>query len=254
LERKKIRLTLLGTGDAGGMPRYGCDCARCQHIRAHPEHKRRTASALLEFDDQRYLIDAGLMDIAERFPAGSLNSILLTHFHADHVQGLFHLRWGTGHKIPVHCPKDSSGCGDLFKHPGILDFQALQKYEAFYLGDLKVTPLPLIHSKPTLGYLFEYQEQRIAYLVDTKGLPPKVEALLSNKELDALIIDTSSPPNIDNRNHNNLNETLSIHEAIKPKKTVITHIGHDLDLWLNANADQLPETIDAGYDGYRIFH
>jgi phosphoribosyl 1,2-cyclic phosphate phosphodiesterase len=249
-----MRLTLLGTGDAGGMPRYGCDCDRCEYVRNNMQHCRRPASALLECDGKRYLIDAGLMDIAERFPAGSLDSILVTHFHADHVQGLFHLRWGTGDKIPVLCPPDTSGCGDLFKHPGILEFRSLKKYDTFYLGDLKVTPLPLIHSKPTFGYLFEYKQQSIAYMVDTKGLPPKVEELLIDKEIDTLIIDTSSPPNVENRNHNNLGETLAIHETLMPKKTVMTHIGHDLDLWLNDNASKLPDEVDIGHDGYRIYN
>ena len=76
-----MRLKLLGTGDAAGMPLYGCDCNRCTFVRSNPEYNRRSASALLEVDNKRYLIDAGLMDIAERFPAPELDSILLTHFH-----------------------------------------------------------------------------------------------------------------------------------------------------------------------------
>ncbi len=248
-----MRLTLLGSGDAGGMPRYGCECNRCKLIRVNPEYQRRSASALLEVNDKRYLIDAGLTDIAERFPAPNLNGILLTHFHADHVQGLFHLRWGTGKKIPVYCPPDNAGCDDLFKHPGILDFTSLRKYTIFKLGELSVTPLPLIHSKPTFGYLFEYQKQAICYLVDTKNLPPKVEALLVSKNIDTLIIDTSVPPGIDNKNHNNLDESMMIHERIKPAKTVLTHIGHDLDSWLQDHDDELPDSVKVGHDNYLAY-
>lgn len=245
-----MRLTLLGSGDAAGMPLYGCDCKRCEFVRSNPEHKRRSASALVEVDNKRYLLDAGLMDIAERFPAPALDGILLTHFHADHVQGLFHLRWGMGKSIPVYCPPDKTGCDDLYKHPGILDFQPLRKYETFTLGELKISPLPLIHSKPTFGYLLEYQQQCIAYLVDTRNLPPKVEELLNHKDIDTLIIDTSSPADVDNRNHNNLNDTLSLHESINPGKTVLTHIGHDLDIWLTKNINSLPDTVIPGHDGY----
>lgn len=247
-----MRLTLLGSGDAAGMPRYGCDCERCEYIRANPQHRRRSACAMLEFNHQTFLIDAGLMDIADRFPAPGLNGILLTHFHADHVQGLFHLRWGTGRHIPVYCPPDSNGCDDLFKHPGILDFHPVRKYEPFYLGELKVTPLPLIHSKPTLGYFFEHGPQNIAYLVDTNNIPPKVEAFLTEKHIDTLVIDTSSPPDIENKNHNNLDDTLLIHEKIRPRRTVLTHIGHDLDRWLNNSGNSLPENIIPGHDGYPV--
>ncbi len=49
--------------------------------------------------------------------------MLLTHYHPDHVQGLFHLRWGCGESIPVYGPKDPQGCADLYRHPGVLDFQ-----------------------------------------------------------------------------------------------------------------------------------
>ena len=248
-----MRLTLLGSGNAGGMPCYGCNCERCEFIRLNPQYKRRSASALLEVNNKRYLIDAGLMDIAERFPAPELNGILLTHFHADHVQGLFHLRWGTDIKIPVYCPPDKAGCDDLFKHPGILDFRSLRKFETFNLGELKVTPLPLIHSKPTFGYLFEYKKHTIAYLVDTKNLPPKVEEFLKHKHLDTVVIDISLLPDTDNRNHNNLNDTLLLHEKIKSKRTVMTHISHDFDLWLNNSNNNLPENLIPGYDGYIAF-
>lgn len=248
-----MRLTLLGTGDAAGMPRYGCDCGSCFIARTKPGYRRNTASALLEVDNKRYLIDAGLMDITDRFPAPTLDGIFVTHFHPDHVQGLFHLRWGSGKKIPVFCPTDNSGCADLFKHSGILDFQVLRKYEPMRLGEVIITPLPLIHSKPTLGYLIDYKEQRIAYLVDTKGLPPRVEKLLGEKQLETMVIDTSSPPGVDNRNHNNLVDTLSLHQRIKPRKTIMTHINHDFDLWLKENMECLPETVTPGFDGCIAF-
>ena len=243
-----MRLTLLGTGDAAGMPLYGCDCDRCIMARRNPECRRGPTSALLEIDNKRYLIDAGLMDIADRFPASTLDGIFLTHFHPDHVQGLFHLRWGIGDKIPVYCPTDNTGCADLLKHPGILDFQVQRKYEPFSIGELKITPVPLIHSKPTFGYLFEMDGHRIAYLVDTKDIPPRVEEFLREKQLDVVVIDTCSPPGVENRNHNNLDETLSLHQRINPKKTIMTHISHDLDLWLSDNLDSLPETVISGYD------
>lgn len=247
-----MRLTLLGTGDAAGMPLYGCHCESCIRARNKPEYRRSSTSALLEVNNQRYLIDAGMMNICDQYPAGSLDGIFITHFHPDHVQGLFHLRWGTGEKIPIYCPQDSIGCADLFKHTGILDFQAQHKYKTFKIDELKITPIPLIHSKPTFGYIFEHQSQRIAYLVDTKDVPPRVEELLSSYKLEALVLDTCFAPGIDSRNHNNLDNTLSLHKRIGAKKTIMTHINHDFDLWLDRNRQSLPETVIPGYDGYIV--
>ncbi len=68
------------------------------------------------------LLDAGRPDLMEHHPAGSFQQVLLTHYHLDHVQGLFPLRWGVGASIPVYGPPDDAGCDDLLKHPGLLDF------------------------------------------------------------------------------------------------------------------------------------
>lgn len=248
-----MRLTLLGTGNAGGMPLYGCDCVRCATVGANPEQRRGPAGALLELDDKRYLLDAGLMNIAEQYPAGSLHGVFLSHFHVDHVQGLFHLRWGRGEMIPVYCPPDKEGCADLFKHPGILDFQAQKKFADFELDDLRITPLPLIHSKVTHGYAFEHQDRRIAYLTDTKGLPPKTLAWLEAHPPDLLVIDTSYAPGVAGAGHNNLDDTLAIQQRLPVKRTVLTHIDHDFDIWLDQHGHRLPDSVIAGQDGQEIF-
>lgn len=247
-----MRLTLLGSGDAAGMPRYGCQCQRCAWIRANLEHRRRTSCAMLETGAGRYLIDAGLMDIAERFPSPDLKGILLTHFHADHVQGLFHLRWGCGSRIPVYCPPDSRGCDDLYKHPGILEFNVIKKYKPFELEAITVTPLPLIHSRPTFGYLFDYRGTRLAYLLDTRQLPPRVIHLLRDIRPNIMIIDTTAAPGAENRNHNSLDDSIQLHRQIRPDTTVLTHIGHDLDVWLHTEDHDLPTNVVAGFDGMRF--
>jgi phosphoribosyl 1,2-cyclic phosphate phosphodiesterase len=246
-----MRLTLLGTGNAAGMPWYGCDCERCTAIRKMPEQRRGPASALLELGNKKYLIDAGILDIADRFPDDGLSGIFLTHFHPDHIQGLFHLRWGKGRRVPVYCPPDSHGCADLFKHPGMLDFQAQKKFTSIQLEALRVTFLPLIHSKVTFGFVFEHQDQTVAYLTDTKGLPPKTLAWLAKVNLDLMVIDTSYPPGVEGLGHNNLDETLTLQAILKPARTVLTHIGHDFDVWLSQNT--LPNTVMAAVDGKVVF-
>ncbi|WP_156493698.1 MBL fold metallo-hydrolase, partial [Oleiphilus sp. HI0125] len=123
-----MQITLLGTGAAGGVPLFGCQCSVCSAAKSDPSLRRRPASALLEVEGAAYLIDAGIMDIGERFEASFLNAIFLTHFHPDHVQGLFHIRWGKEPNISVFCPPDKDGCADLYKHPGLLEFIHQKKY------------------------------------------------------------------------------------------------------------------------------
>ena len=247
-------LTLLGTGNAGQVPVYNCDCQACGRARLQPQHRRGPCSALLEWEGGRWLIDAGLTDLAERFPPGSLNGILQTHYHADHAQGLLHLRWGVNIRIPVLGPPDPAGLDDLYRHPGILDFsRTLAAFQPEDLGGCTVTPLPLQHSRPTFGYVFQRGNKRCAYLTDTVGLPDDTAAWLGREPLDLLVLDCSFPPAASApRNHNDLTRALETVHSLPVRRTVLTHIGHELDAWLMQNENTLPDGVTLGHDGLTL--
>ena len=246
-----MKFTFLGTGDAAGVPVYGCQCVACQHATHDPSYQRKNCSALLESEQSRILIDAGLTDLCQRFASGDLSAIILTHFHPDHVQGLFHLRWGVGTKIQVFCPPDLEGCADLYKNCGLLEFKHLQAFELLKLGDIHLTPLPLIHSKLTFGYLIEDQSgQKIAYLTDTVGLPKQSLDFLRQHTLDSLVIDCSHPPDIQGRNHNNLTQVLDLAVQLQPKHIWLTHLSHEMDVWLMQHT--LPDNVYVAFDQTQI--
>jgi phosphoribosyl 1,2-cyclic phosphate phosphodiesterase len=249
-----MQITFTGTAGAGGVPRYGCECTACVRARQQPEYQRRPCSALVETDQVRLLLDAGLMDIHGRFPAGSLNAIVLTHFHADHVQGLFHLRWGKGSELPVFCPPDPDGCADLYKNSGILDFRQLEAFRPFEIGDLKITPLPLNHSKITYGYAIEtVSGQRFAYLTDTVGLPEPTEQFLKSWGAFSLALDCSySPEAIPPVNHNDFNLAMDIITSVAPRHAWLTHLSHQVDCWRLETDYQLVTSASWAADGIII--
>jgi phosphoribosyl 1,2-cyclic phosphate phosphodiesterase len=244
-----MKVTFLGTGDAGGVPLYGCDCVACSKARSLAALRRGPCSALVESGDTRVLIDAGLMDLAERFPPNSLAAIVLTHFHPDHVQGLFHLRWGIGTPIRVYSPPDKDGCADLYKHHGILEFMQLTKFVPIVIGGCRLTPLPLEHSKRTFGYFIEDGTGAgFAYLTDTIGLPRDTQDFLEGKCFD-LALDCTHAPQTVARNHNDLATALHIVGRIAPRHTWLTHISHEMDAWLLANEASLPGNVSVVRDG-----
>ncbi len=249
-----MRLTLLGTGNAGGVPLYGCDCDACVAASADAARRRRPCSALLETATQRVLIDAGLPDLAERFPPGSLSRILLTHYHTDHVQGLLPLRWGVNTRLEVIGLLDPQGFDDLYKHPGIFDFtRTAQAFTPLVYDELQIIPLPLNHSRPTLGYCFEVGGARIAYLTDTVGLPPPTLDYLRMRPPQVLVVDCSHPPR-DTRptNHNDVRLAFEIHTAIQPTRTVFTHVSHEVDQWRQQSTAAMPAGVEFGHDGLVI--
>lgn len=246
-------MTFLGTGAAGGVPLYGCRCTACARAAVDPSRVRRPCSALVEHGDTRVLIDAGLMDLHERFAPGALDAIVLTHFHPDHVQGLFHLRWGRGAPIAVHAPPDAEGCADLYKHPGLLHFRRLAKFEPLRIGALTFTPLPLAHSKTTFGYAIEAGNgSRFGYLTDTLGLPRDTEAFLRNWSAGGLALDCTYPPSdAPPRGHNDWATALSLIERVAPRRAWLTHIGHDLDAWILQTVPEYAANVTIARDGER---
>ncbi|MGP4843952.1 phosphonate metabolism protein PhnP [Marinobacter sp. 1Y8] len=243
-----MKLTFLGTGDARQVPLYGCRCRACDRALQHPGYRRTACSISLEQGDTRVLIDAGQHDLRERFPPGTLNAIVLTHYHMDHVAGLFSLRWGVNSEIPVFGPDDPNGCDDLFKHAGILRFQPPPlPFRRFDLGGFGFYPLPLIHSKPCQGYGIDAAGVHIAYLTDTVGLPDQTAAFLQEWQVNLLIVDcTHAPEPSLPRNHNDWNEVKRLIEALKPEQTLLTHIGHEMDCWLMDNP--LPDSVSVARD------
>ncbi|KXF83076.1 phosphonate metabolism protein PhnP [Enterovibrio coralii] len=251
-----LKLTLLGTGAAGGVPLYGCECPACERATMQPAFERRPCSAMVEWgrssSQERLIIDAGLMDLHARFPAGTYKGFLLTHFHVDHVQGFFHMRWGKAESIPVWCPDDPEGCADLLKNPGCLRFLPEMKHaETMTINGLRVTPLAMKHSRPTFGYLLEFGTKSIAYLTDTEGLPAHtMDFLRSQRRLNALVLDCSFPPNHDGTNHGDIENAKRIYEVLNPDELIITHIGHELDHWLMNN--DVPDWLEIGREGMTI--
>jgi phosphoribosyl 1,2-cyclic phosphate phosphodiesterase len=243
-------LRLLGTGDTAQVPCFGCPCPACQRARAFTPARREACSAEIRTVAGHYLLDAGRGDLAKLYDGEPPTAILLTHYHVDHVQGLFHLRWGQGEPIPVLGPEDPQGCADLHKHSGLLRFEpGLEAFRPFRLDELEVTPVPLAHSRPTFGYCLQGPSQRIAYLTDTCGLPEATERFLIEWRPDTLLLDATFAPGQRPYNHNDVPQALAIAERLAPTSAYLTHVSHHVDCVDMAGQLELPPGVALACDG-----
>jgi phosphoribosyl 1,2-cyclic phosphate phosphodiesterase len=173
--------------------------------------------------------------------------------------GMFHMRWGRGKSIPVHCPRDKTGCADLYKHSGLFNFEPFKKIFTpvivnSHQPQLTVTALPLNHSKETLGFGIEADGNKLAYLCDTKGLPVETLRFLIQWRPDAIIIDCTFAPDSpdETSNHNSYTDVLDIREKLLQHEVAptfwLTHIGHDMDEFLINEWSILPSNVFVAED------
>lgn len=250
-----MQLTFIGTGNCAGIPVYNCPCEVCSTSRTNPSKRRGSSCALLVSPQAQVVIDAGVPDLGERLAGKTIDLVLISHYHVDHVQGLFVMRWGkSAQPLPVYGPDYPEGCADLLRHPGIFDFSStLQPLATVSFRDLLVTPLPLNHSKPSLGFALDCAGSRLAWLCDTSGLPAATSEFLQRWHPQVMVVDCTFPPlPTPHPNHNDIDMAIALHGEIAPEKTYLTHIGHELELWLATSTFPLPPGVHLAADGVQI--
>jgi phosphoribosyl 1,2-cyclic phosphate phosphodiesterase len=113
-----------------------------------------------------------------------------------------------------------------------------------------MTPLPLIHSRLTLGYAVHSDHgERFAYLADTLGLPDDTGIFLKTWGRFDLALDCTFPPTPRPANHNDWHAALASIQAVGPTQTWLTHIGHAFDDWLLQSTTAIPDGMAIVQDG-----
>jgi phosphoribosyl 1,2-cyclic phosphate phosphodiesterase len=249
--------TFLGTGTSVGVPMLGCDCAVCTST--NPKNHRYRCGVLLHLPQGRILIDTPpeLRLQLLRAKTGFVHAVLFTHYHADHLFGLDDLRQLPrliGGPVPVYCADDTEAVirstfpyvfdNNQAETPASfvprLALHRIKPAESFTVLGQRVLPVPLIHAQfRVLGFRFG----DVAYCTDVNRIPEASAMLL--KDLRVLIIDAlrfrPHPA------HFGVNEALEMIAQLKPQKSYLTHISHDLDH--DAVSRDLPANVELAYDG-----
>lgn len=257
-----LRITILGCGSSGGVPRIGSMWGKCDPT--NPKNRRRRCAILVErrgaVGMTAVLVDTP-PDIREQLlsvRAEALDGVLYTHDHADHTHGIDDLRMvAYAMKRRVDCYFDAPTRDSIVtrfaycfetpegsSYPPILrarDITPGQAISVFGAGGV-IEAMPVLQEHgdiPSLGFRFG----NVAYSPDLSALPADSEALLQG--LDLWIIDalryTPHP------SHLSLKQAIALIERVGAKRAVLTHMTGDLDY--DTLKRELPPHIEPAYDG-----
>lgn len=138
---------------------------------------------LVESGDTCLMLDCGFglretvarLDRLKRSPA-SLNGILVTHEHGDHVGGVFRL--ARKFNIPVWLTHGTwAACDESDRG---LDLRIIDSHLPLSIGQFEVHPFPVPHdAREPVQFLFSAASTRLALLTDIGEVTAHVRAMLS---------------------------------------------------------------------------
>jgi phosphoribosyl 1,2-cyclic phosphate phosphodiesterase len=252
-----IEVTILGCGSSGGVPLIGniwgpCDPSDSRNI-------RRRVSILVKINKKTFLVDTSPDLRMQMLDANikDVDAVLYTHSHADHVHGIDDLRafcWQKKDNKPLPIYSDQYTIDQITNR---FDYAFENKYgpavpslaaNTISIGNntiqgVNVEAIKQIHGK---GFSLGYRFDNVAYSTDVNNLPN--ESMEQLKDLDLWIVDcVRYEPHY---SHSHFDQTISWIKKLKPKRAILTHMGHWLDY--NELKHKCPDNVEPGIDGMVI--
>ena len=260
-----LRVTILGCGSSGGVPRPALGWGRCDP--GNPKNRRRRTSLLVERQNASgmtsVLVDTS-PDLREQLLDAEvdwLDGVLFTHPHADHIHGIDDLRalfMKHRRRVDVYLDEHTAKVmhlrfGYCFRsppgseYPPIVTDHRLEAGHALTIngrgGAIVALPFLQRHGDiPSLGFRFG----ALAYSCDVSAIPEQsMEALAG---IQVWIVDalryTPHP------SHFSVDDALTWIRRVKPQRAILTNLHADLDY--EELRARLPPDVEPAYDGLTL--
>ncbi|MBM3608508.1 MAG: MBL fold metallo-hydrolase [Alphaproteobacteria bacterium] len=259
-----LRLTILGCGSSGGVPRPGQGWGACDP--AEPKNRRLRCALLVERSGPdgvtRVLVDTG-PDLRQQLlnaDVRQLDGVLLTHAHADHIHGIDDLRplvIEARKRMDIYMDEATAGhvlsrFGYIFETPPGSQYPPLANRRELRHGvgvridgpggPVEALPFELDHGDMcALGFRFG----GCAYTPDVIAIPKASQPWL--KGLDLWIVDALRY--MPHPSHSHVEQTLGWIRQYKPQQAILTNLHTDLDY--NRLSAEVPQNVLAAYDGMK---
>ena len=234
----------------------GCKCRICTS--SDPRDKRLRSSLMVENNHARVVIDSG-PDFRQqmlRENVDSLDAVVFTHEHKDHIAGLDDVRafnylqqkamnvFATD-RVQKALQREFHYIFSGENYPGIPKINLFDIHQAaFEVEGIRFEPIPVMHMQlPVLGFRIG----NFSYVTDANYISDASAELLKNS--DVLVINALRKEK--HVSHFTLDEALEVIDSLKPKRAFLTHISHQLGLQEEIDAS-LPAHVKCAYDGLKI--
>jgi phosphoribosyl 1,2-cyclic phosphate phosphodiesterase len=259
-----VKVTVLGCGGSAGVPHIGGpdgrgDWGACD---ASEKRNRRTRSSIvLHGDDgRRILVDCSPDLRLQLIDNGiaSVDAVIFTHSHADHILGLDDVRMLNriiDRPMPVR--GDAHTLAELerrfdyaflpWRPPGfvrpVLEPEPVRPGESIHLAGMD---LLLFEQDHGFGATLGVRLGRFAYCTDVVDLGDAAWESLSG--VDTWMVDCFQRE--PHRTHAWLDLVVEWAAKLRVKRTILTHMGNDMDWgWMMRN---LPLGFEPAFDGMEI--
>jgi phosphoribosyl 1,2-cyclic phosphate phosphodiesterase len=243
---------MLGSGTSTGVPVIGCRCAVCTS--RDPRNRRMRPGVRLDLAGGTAIVDTSpdFREQALTFGIERVDAVLYTHPHADHVFGLDDLRiYNFRQRSPIPCYGSAATlrrleqifayvfeAGEEGGGKPKLDLRPVRG--PFELLGEEAVPVPVRHGPMEV---YGYRVGGFALVTDLHEIPETSYALLEG--LDLLIL--SALRYRPHPTHLSLAQALEVAQRIGARRTLLTHIAHEID-----HTDvrlPLPPGVEIGHDG-----
>ncbi len=251
-----IKVTFLGTGTSQGIPLVACNCEVCTSN--NNKDKRLRTSILVETAKTRLVIDSG-PDFRQqllREKIKTLDAVVFTHEHKDHIAGLDEVRafnFINKMVMPVYATervqkalhREFAYIFSEEKYPGIPEIEVFSfGDEPFNVGNILMEPINVMHyNLPVKGFKIN----KFAYITDANLIPADEKKKL--QDLDVLVLNALRRE--PHPSHFTFAEAIDMVKELKPKKAYFVHMAHQLGLHDDVNKE-LPENIELAFDGLQL--
>ena len=246
---------ILGSGTSNGVPMLGIRYSDA--FLANPKNHRTRSSCLLKGPTGNFLIDCTpeLRLQLTREKIFSVQEVLITHTHADHVMGMDDLRsfcMVEERSLPVYTlPRYQDDIKRIYPYAfsevptGVFvpRFDLFDVPEVLESCGLTINIFEVQHGQvPCLGV----RVNNFAYITDVNFIPDKVKNQLQN--LDILVIDAVRHE--PHPNHFHFDATMQAIAGLRPKIAYLTHLSHEYDH--DIYEEKLSSNVRLAYDGLKL--